>query len=643
MNDRPLDPAPPSADETACIFPDLARIMLREGRVVDAGRAMDGQALSEALRATGHRPAAVAAAIENCARSPDPDNEVVVDVATLAEWIGIAVALSGGGFRATVYEMGILLYLASADELKHVTGVVSVSGGSILAAHLALRWKAASTDTAGFVEVCAELLKFTQMNIRDRAIEKWIWSRVLLFTWFWPGWGRTYFLEQEYRRHFGEATLEELPSGADAPKFAFVATDTKRGQRVALTPSGILRFAVDGRVTGDPIFAKATHLALAVAASSCFPPVFHRLKLNYNSLGVLYDEFDGKLLLRDGGVAGNLGVEVLTYLLKRKDIRALRVLACDAETGLATEPLDTPLAVINVQGQFLSESARQIVAQLGPNAITLSFKSRPEQPYGLAARIQTKLAGYRTDLDRPTWSESYALLLHGAAVAANSLSGRLPRSPSADEVHQTIKRLLIAAGCPADLPKPTEAALKGCGRRSYWRVLGSFFAAGAVAFLLWGGLSEVISLADSRWNVRPLRAAWRLFAAEPIVDRNPDALSQEVAAAICENKLVDVQKTYVDGGLSRFLVTVGEDASGSMIYSRKTIRPPGCDRDLVCEFVFRGKFETGRPAAGGTVTVIGRITEIRTNDDRRNGYVTLSDCYIPPPSARRTGHDTTGK
>jgi NTE family protein len=42
-----------------------------------------------------------------------------------------AVALSGGGFRASLAGVGVLRFFASADLLSHVSMVSSVSGGSI--------------------------------------------------------------------------------------------------------------------------------------------------------------------------------------------------------------------------------------------------------------------------------------------------------------------------------------------------------------------------------------------------------------------------------------------------------------------------------------------------------------------------------
>jgi predicted acylesterase/phospholipase RssA len=50
---------------------------------------------------------------------------------------GIAVALSGGGHRAALFGLGVLLYLVDADKHRSVTSVASVSGGSLTNGYVA--------------------------------------------------------------------------------------------------------------------------------------------------------------------------------------------------------------------------------------------------------------------------------------------------------------------------------------------------------------------------------------------------------------------------------------------------------------------------------------------------------------------------
>src|SRR5262249_36117180 len=47
----------------------------------------------------------------------------------------VGLALSGGGFRASLYHIGVLAKLAELDVLRHVEVLSCVSGGSILGAY----------------------------------------------------------------------------------------------------------------------------------------------------------------------------------------------------------------------------------------------------------------------------------------------------------------------------------------------------------------------------------------------------------------------------------------------------------------------------------------------------------------------------
>ena len=64
-----------------------------------------------------------------------------------------AVALSGGGFRAALFHLGVLRRIAELGWLPMVDAISGVSGGSIIAAFAALRWNqmlSAGGDVAAF-------------------------------------------------------------------------------------------------------------------------------------------------------------------------------------------------------------------------------------------------------------------------------------------------------------------------------------------------------------------------------------------------------------------------------------------------------------------------------------------------------------
>src|SRR6476660_338459 len=127
----------------------------------------------------------------------------------------IGLALSGGGFRATSYHLGLVRFLRDAGILSQVTHITSVSGGSIMAAHLTLNWDRYTGSPKEFDQAAAQLLAFTRMDARNCIMRRFPlglvvrWSRRLLgisnrkLT-------RTWWLENLYEKHlYGDKSLFE--------------------------------------------------------------------------------------------------------------------------------------------------------------------------------------------------------------------------------------------------------------------------------------------------------------------------------------------------------------------------------------------------------------------------------------------------
>jgi len=84
----------------------------------------------------------------------------------------IGLALSGGGFRATLYHLGVIRYLRDSGTLPHVADIAAVSGGSILAAHLVLNWDRYTGNDQQFAEAAAEIVRFVQFDVRNRIVRR---------------------------------------------------------------------------------------------------------------------------------------------------------------------------------------------------------------------------------------------------------------------------------------------------------------------------------------------------------------------------------------------------------------------------------------------------------------------------------------
>lgn len=65
---------------------------------------------------------------------------------------GLALAMSGGGFRAVLFHVGSILRLNDSGLLPQLKRISSVSGGSIVAGVLAVHWDQLKTNPSGKVE-----------------------------------------------------------------------------------------------------------------------------------------------------------------------------------------------------------------------------------------------------------------------------------------------------------------------------------------------------------------------------------------------------------------------------------------------------------------------------------------------------------
>src|SRR6476659_3369659 len=85
------------------------------------------------------------------------------------------LCLSGGGFRATLYHLGVISALRDIDLLSGVKEIFSVSGGSIVAAHLLLNWKKYNSKSGDeFRQIAGELIAFIRSDVRGRLIRRWV-------------------------------------------------------------------------------------------------------------------------------------------------------------------------------------------------------------------------------------------------------------------------------------------------------------------------------------------------------------------------------------------------------------------------------------------------------------------------------------
>jgi NTE family protein len=233
-----------------------------------------------------------------------PVEPIPVDEMARGPQPGIALCLSGGGYRAMIFHVGALWRLYEAGLLAGVRRISSVSGGSITAALFGLKWQRLSFDPArlqaDFVPEVVEPIRALGRETIDR--EAVILGVAL------PG-SISDRITAAYDDHlFKGATLQDLP---DEPRFVINATNVQSG--------AIWRFMKpymrDYRV--GEIRRPRVALARAVAASSAFPPVLSPVEMRLEprdftpdtGLDLQRDPFTRKVFLSDGGVYDNLGLE----------------------------------------------------------------------------------------------------------------------------------------------------------------------------------------------------------------------------------------------------------------------------------------------------------------------------------------------
>ncbi|WP_035614135.1 patatin-like phospholipase family protein [Haloferula sp. BvORR071] len=230
----------------------------------------------------------------------------------------LGLALSGGGFRATLYHLGLIRFLRDAGLLSQVTHITSVSGGSIMAAHLVLHWKRYTGSEAEFDEAAAELVNFIQLDVRNRILRRFPFSMALgrlrrLIGKSSREMTRAGLLERHYRKFlYGDVSLFELPK---TPKLHVLATNISEGSLCSFQRDGLLmaRRQPHGRFQLDTLNTGLATLSMAVAASSAFPGFFPPLELTGADVGMTDGDF-GKQAYTDGGVYDNLGVRMFRFL-----------------------------------------------------------------------------------------------------------------------------------------------------------------------------------------------------------------------------------------------------------------------------------------------------------------------------------------
>ncbi len=350
----------------------------------------------------------------------------------MGEHTEIGLALSGGGFRATLFHLGSVWRLNEMAILSEIDRISSVSGGSILAGIIATRWSNLKFDSGIATnfkeEIAAPIWEFCGRNIDLAA------ALLGLVSGSWK-------LEQSYRKYLvGKAELQDLP---DHPEFVFNAAHIETGRNCTLSKKGLHTWRL-----GD-IEIPSLPLAKAIAASSACPPVFPTVTLNLDASRFVRaeyadlfhrDDLKRRLSLTDGGAYDNLGIHAI------RECQTL--LVSDGSAPLSATPGKKLARQFNHRIMRPMETAleqtrairrREIVSQFQRNggkrgALWLTktdVSAYPIQsPFPIAPEWNEHLAHIRTRLNAFTSAEKSRLINWGYVMCDLSIRSNYRQSES---------------------------------------------------------------------------------------------------------------------------------------------------------------------------------------------------------------------
>lgn len=340
----------------------------------------------------------------------------------------IGLALSGGGFRATLYHLGVIRALRDASALDAITDICSVSGGSIVGAHLVLNWDRYTGTDEQFAEAAAEVIRFVQSDVRNRIVRRLpllfpIRLAAKLSGWHAPGLAPNAFLEASYRRFlYGDRRLFELP---EKPALHILATNVSDGVMAVFNREG-LHIQKRNTTDADPfhhVAGQTASVAKVVGASSAFPGFFPPVELTADDLGVREGQFPTDAFT-DGGVFDNLGTRAFVWLRNCCGREHDHVIVSDAGKPfqiLGTAPLGFIAQSIRAS-DILWDRVWQLERENFGDQNGFFFAPITQivdphaDPHALHPVVQSEISTIRTDLDRFSDLEVNALVGHGYEV-----------------------------------------------------------------------------------------------------------------------------------------------------------------------------------------------------------------------------------
>lgn len=257
----------------------------------------------------------------------------------------LALALSGGGYRAAAFHLGLLDTLHRLDLLKSVRVLSTVSGGTFTGLKYALS-AAEGDDFEKFYRECHGFLAETNViggalaGLQDRQVPPFAGQMPSLIR----GAARVYASPSM----FGDKTFDALLSDRTShlKELSFNATEFRTGNYFRFQRSESAGAVIGNRrLAVKKSVARMIRLADIAAASSCFPAAFEPIRFPDDFLwpqdldrvrGTLGANFAACVALMDGGIYDNQGVDSILQTYRRAGNRLGLVIISDTSQRSAS-------------------------------------------------------------------------------------------------------------------------------------------------------------------------------------------------------------------------------------------------------------------------------------------------------------------
>nr|WP_298097269.1 patatin-like phospholipase family protein [uncultured Shinella sp.] len=317
----------------------------------------------------------------------------------------LGLALSGGGFRAAAFHLGVFTELKALNLLDKLDLLTCVSGGSIAGGFLASNWNAPDVlDRLG-----------DYLSKKSIAISSVVGGLISPFS------TRLEKLAETYERDlFGTKKLSDLRNG---PRIYFNATNLSTGNMFffvagkSLVPGGDAGETMGEHESGTTA-ASDFPISRAVAASSAFPPVFPPLRVDADVYPNALTEY---VTLTDGGVYDNLGINPLLRN-KRNPLDYCIVSDGGKPFAITPEPTESGTIVLKEAINILMEQVRGLQfsrlqlahqAKQGPKPLWFSIDSTEGEKRAGDAAFASLIG---TNLKSLNTAEMDVLVRHGRAL-----------------------------------------------------------------------------------------------------------------------------------------------------------------------------------------------------------------------------------